>query len=290
MMKISIIGGDVRQVKLADIFACDGHDVNVYGFDDVVFKKAKKMSNISKTVEDTECLILPVPALTQDGNINAPLSAEKISPFEVFKYINSDTIVCAGKADKSLYALAKENNSPEIIDYMQREEFAVTNAAITAEGAVGILIKEMQTTIAGSKILIIGYGRIGRQLALKLRGLNAIVTASARKAEDWALIEADGYASENTNLLGPRIKSYDVIINTVPALVLTKERLQLLSNDCLCLELASKPGGIDMTAASALGIKVVSAPGLPGKTAPVAAAKVIRDTIYNIMYEKGKRA
>jgi dipicolinate synthase subunit A len=49
--------------------------------------------------------------------------------------------------------------------------------------------------------------------------------------------------------------------------------------------LASKPGGVDLEAAKELEIKAISALGLPGKVAPVTAAMVIKDTIYNIIEE-----
>ena len=287
-MVFSVIGGDVRQVRLAELLAGDGHGVKVFGFDNAEFKKAEPAESLAEALEHAACVILPVPALTQDRCINAPLCADKIYAGDVFRYIGTGTVVCAGKADKNLTDIAGDKASA-VIDYMCKEEFAVANAAITAEGAVGLLIQELETTAAGCEILIIGYGRIGKQLAAKLRGLNGKVTVSARNPGDMALIEANGYKSADTNSLGNGLGKFDVIINTVPAPVLTKERLRLLSESCFCLDLASKPGGIDMSAASALGLHALSAPGLPGKTAPVSAAKAIRDTIYNIMYEKGKR-
>ena len=53
------------------------------------------------------------------------------------------------------------------------------------------------------------------------------------------------------------------------------------------MDLASKPGGVDMEAASRLGVRVIWALSLPGKVAPVTAGKIIRDTIYHILNELG---
>lgn len=45
--------------------------------------------------------------------------------------------------------------------------------------------------------------------------------------------------------------------------------------------------GVDLEAARKLGLRAVNLPGIPGKTAPVTAAKAIRDSIYNILHELG---
>lgn len=77
------------------------------------------------------------------------------------------------------------------------------------------------------------------------------------------------------------------MINTVPALLLNREALKQLKPDCLVIDLASKPGGVDFDAARELGIRVIWALSLPGKVAPVTAALAIRDTLYNILSELG---
>ena len=73
----------------------------------------------------------------------------------------------------------------------------------------------------------------------------------------------------------------------MPARVLGESRLSKLKHGCLCLDLASKPGGMDFSAASKLGVKAVWALSLPGEVAPVTSGAIIRDTIYNILKEKG---
>ncbi|MFQ9411106.1 MAG: hypothetical protein ACLR1T_08800 [Evtepia gabavorous] len=44
-------------------------------------------------------------------------------------------------------------------------------------------------------------------------------------------------------------------------------------------------GGVDRAAAKDLGLRVLQAPGLPGRTAPVTAAAAIRDSVYHILWE-----
>ena len=178
-----------------------------------------------------------------------------------------------------------EEKGVRAFDYFAREELAVRNAVPTAEGAIQIAMEELGTTLFGARVLVIGYGRIGRLLAHRLKGLGARVTVSARKYEDLAWIEAFGCCAERTGELEGWLCSYDLIINTVPAPVLGEALLEDVSPECLIIDLASKPGGVDFEAAAALGIKVIWALSLPGKVAPVTSGKIIRDTVYHILQE-----
>ena len=69
---------------------------------------------------------------------------------------------------------------------------------------------------------------------------------------------------------------------------LTEEELEDLRRDCLVLDLASKPGGVDLEAAGELGLTVIWALSLPGKVAPVTAGAAIKTTIYNMLHELGR--
>ena len=87
------------------------------------------------------------------------------------------------------------------------------------------------------------------------------------------------------NSIGENLKKYDVIINTVPHIILNEERLKHVKKDCLLIDLASNPGGIDKTAVKDNQLKFVWALSLPGKVAPTTSAEFIKDTIYNILKE-----
>lgn len=50
--------------------------------------------------------------------------------------------------------------------------------------------------------------------------------------------------------------------------------------------MASKSWGVDVEAAAALGVKVIWALSLPGKTSPVTAGQIVADTILGILAEE----
>lgn len=77
-----------------------------------------------------------------------------------------------------------------LTDYLSREELAVRNGVPTAEGAIEAAMAATDVTLCGTPCLVIGFGRIGKLLAHRLRGLGAEVTVSARRLDDLAWIDA----------------------------------------------------------------------------------------------------
>ena len=287
----SIIGGDLRIVKLAKMLAEDGNKVYTYGVEKAEELKENKnivmCNKLQETVKNSEIVIGPIPFSSNGKDINAPFSDNNISIRELMHVINAKILI-AGSITPEVYDLANDEYI-EIIDIMKREELAVLNTISTAEGTIEIIIANTNKIIHGSKVLILGFGRIGKVLARKLSGLSAKVTCAARKDEDLAWIRAYGHMETNINTIGENLSEYDVIINTVPHLVLTEEKIKYVKDDCLLVDLASNPGGIDKKAAKNKNLKLIWALALPGKVAPVTTAEFIKDTVYNILKEIYKK-
>lgn len=288
----SIIGGDLRTIKLAKMLANEGNKIYTYGLEKA--EELKDNSNIiftekiSKAIpKDVEVVIGPIPFTSNGVNINAPFGEKEISIREMIHYLEGKILI-AGSISPEIYDMSNDDYI-EIIDIMKREELAVLNTISTAEGAIEIAISNTNKIIHGSEVLILGFGRIGKVLARKMAGLSAKVTCAARKDEDLAWIRAYGHRETNINALGENLSQYDIILNTVPHLVLNKERLQYVKKDVLLMDLASNPGGIDKKEAKELNLKLVWALALPGKVAPVTTAEFIKDTIYNILKEIYKK-
>lgn len=104
----------------------------------------------------------------------------------------------------------------QVEDIMLRQDFAVGNAAITAEGALGLLISGSDKTLWRRKALILGWGRIGSILAQRLRAMGADVYAAARKSRDRAMARAMGCHGLGFDELEGRVADFDYIINTIP--------------------------------------------------------------------------
>ena len=286
-MKFAIIGGDLRIIKLAKMLAREQNEIFVYGLEKAEELKnnpnIKHCESIKKAIQEVEIVIGPIPFSSNGKTINMPFSDKEVTIREMMHVINAKVLI-AGGIIPEVYEMANDEYI-EIIDIMKREELAVLNTIATAEGTIQIAIENTNKIIHGSEVLILGFGRIGKVLARKLAGLSAKVTCAARKDEDLAWIQAYGHKATNINTIGENLKQYDIIIKTVPHIILNEERLKYVKNDCLLIDLASNPGGIDKKAVKDNQLKFVWALSLPGKVAPTTSAEFIKDTIYNIIKE-----
>ena len=278
-----VIGGDPRQSTLARALSEDGHTVHTYALERGVEGSLWAESLSGAAIAD--CVVLPLPAA--DGEyLNAPLSDRRVALSEVLEALRPGQLLCAGRVTPALREGA-EGRGLRLIDYFAREELAVANAVPTSEGAIQIAMEELPVTLHGARVLVIGAGRLGKVLCQQLKGLGANVSLAARKFSDLAWAQVWGCGAERSDQLSGWLCAYDLILNTVPAPILGREELSDLKPGCLIIDLASKPGGVDFSAASDLGVKVIWALSLPGKTAPVTAGLAIKTAIYNILTELG---
>ena len=281
-----VLGGDLRQGKLAQLLAEDGHQVHTYALEEGTPGGGPAAEESLAGAAEADCVILPLPVCQGEGRLNCPLSARRPALSAVLDALVPGQTVVGGLVDPITAALAEERGLT-VLDYFAREELAVANAAPTAEGAVQIAMEQLPITIHGAKVLVVGYGRVGRVAAQRFAALGADVAVAARRYESLAWAQVMGYGAVMTGQLAGRLSGYDLVVNTVPALVLGEAELAGLKPDCLVLDLASKPGGVDLGAAARLGRTVIWALSLPGKVAPATAGAAIKNTIYHMLHELG---
>ena len=283
-----IAGGDLRFAALADVLA-ENNRVFAAGFDrtTAMSERVQLADNAVSMTERADCVILPLPASTDGVTVNTPFSGKSISLESLTHIIKEDGIVFGGMISPEVRSLF-ENKNIYVSDYSKREEFAVLNAVATAEGAVQVAMEELATTLSGRKILILGAGRIAKVLIDVLSGFHTRITVAARKCSDLAWARVYGCEAVHINDMDSVLDSFDIIFNTVPAVILDESRLKKTSRNCLVIDLASKPGGVDFETAGMLGVRTIWLLSLPGKVAPVTSGKVIADTIENILSERSE--
>lgn len=290
IQNISIIGGDLRNVKLAELLAKDNFKIKTYAIEEAEelnkIQKIEKCKTLDETIENAEIVIGPIPLSSNNIQINTPFSKKIITLEELAKKIKNKKFI-AGNIKKKFYEYNKDNGS-EIIDLLEKEELTILNTISTAEGAIQIAMEETIKTLHSSNILILGFGRVGKTLANMLKGIGANVYCEARKNEDLAWIKTYGYEPIALDNLNENLNKFDIIMNTIPTLILKEKEINCLKKDCLLIDLASSPGGIDIKAAKENKIKTIWALALPGKVAPLTSAEFIRDTIYNILEKNEK--
>ncbi len=252
----ALLGGDARQLYLAEALRQAGHTVSTYAVPDM-----ENTGNVSRA----EVVLLPTPALDAEGRVRGTTLTAR----EAADLCPAGATVIGGKVREL------KNIFPGITDCAAWETLAIANAVPTAEGALHLAMEAMPGTIQGSRFLVIGAGRIGLCLARKLKALDGIVTVTARKARDLALLQAMALDTAVTGRYECGLGGFDCVFNTVPASVLTEAQLRELPKGCPVIELASAPGGFPREACENAGLRYISGAALPGRMTPKAAGELL---------------
>ena len=288
MNKFGIIGGDLRSVKLAELLCKDGNRVFTYGLENaqeiVHNKEIFKNGSVKEIIDNSDIIVAPIPFSKDGVNLIATFSDNIINIEDLLlENIKYKKYFFAGSISEENYKRLS-NHYEYVYDLMNSEPLAVLNTIATAEGAIDVIIQNTETIIHGRNILILGFGRVAKTLAYKLRALGSFVTCAARNDSDIAWIKAYGYNSLNINLIENKFEEFDIIINTVPHVIIREKELKTIKKDTFLVDLASKPGGFDFSVADELNIKYIKALALPGKVAPKTSALFIKEAIYNSIF------
>lgn len=257
--RFAVIGSDARQLAAGRALARAGYAVE--GPEEIAL---------------ADYILLPL-----------PLDAARTPLAELLRAARPGALALGGMLSEEAKAIAAEAGV-ELVDYFAREELAIRNAIPTAEGCIGLILQNRRRTVWGSAVLVLGYGRCGQALAVRLAALGARVTAAARSPGQRALAMSQGLAAAPMEAVDGLLESTDVAVNTVPAPVLGAQRLKQLPKDALVIDLASLPGGTDFEAAKELGVRAIHALSLPARCAPVTAGQFVAQAVLAMLRERGE--
>lgn len=253
----AVIGSDARQAAAGRALARAGYAVG--GAEQTAL---------------ADYLLLPLPLDARRAGLAALLRAAKPGALALGGMLSAEAKEIAAQA------------GVELVDYFAREELTVRNAIPTAEGCIGILLRERPRTLWGAAVLVLGFGHVGQALGVRLAALGALVTVAARSPAQCAQAESLGMRSLPLARLERAAPAFDTVINTIPAPVLGKAALARLRPGSLIVDLASRPGGTDFEAAQALGHRAIHALSLPAVCAPESAGEYVAQTVLSILTER----
>ncbi len=265
MVKLYFLGIDKRSVYLKELYEKE-----------IENKKEKVEYEITEVLEESDVVILPIP-FTKD---RVHILGEGI---EIVPFIKK----CAGKLviGGALDAFVDEfrASNVECIDLMEQDSLALLNAIPTAEGAIAKAMEYTEKVLHKSNALVLGFGRVGKVLAHKLKGMDANVYCEARNKKDLAHIYALGYNVVKLEELDDVLGDMDIIFSTIPTGILNEDYLKLLKENVVIIDLASSPGSVDYLAARKYNIDAHLELGLPSKVAPKSAAEYLKVEIDRIL-------
>lgn len=202
--------------------------------------------------------------------------AKRFSNDEISNINSFSALMCGALPTETAQALKKRNIRH--YNLLLDEVFAYENAIQTAEAALMLIIRATNTSIFQQRLVIYGYGRLGRAIAniFSSLGLNfAICTNDYYERAEAHLSCRDVY-----DLEAP-IADADVVVNTIPAKIFSFDKLVKFKKSCYILDLASF-ASLDASYVTSLELNYDNALGLPGKYSPKSAGEILAKAILSI--------
>ncbi|MBQ8372388.1 MAG: hypothetical protein IJX38_05595 [Clostridia bacterium] len=213
---------------------------------------------------DTAVVLLPIPSLRGGVACFPPEALEHGGAIYVGYGIGAQTMKKLARGGTIL------------LDCATDEEFLSENAALTALGAVGIILSTSKRAPSELSVGVVGFGRIGSRLVRLLLSLGATVrvyTGSERARLELGECGVDTEESRgDADLTG-----IDLLVNTAPFPIFLGRR-EIESGELRVMELAS---GENFSA------KVEKYPSLPAKCFPVSAGEAWARSIMRLMEKEG---
>ena len=276
-----VLGGDNRSLYLGEFLEKQHFDVCYYAFNDT-----DCFNSLHEAIDKASVIFLPLPVSRDRVSLNTPLFDDTVLLNDICTLATTEKIIFGGQLPKS-FCEELSAKGVDYCDYFLLDELAIYNAVPTAEGVVNILIEKLPITIHKMRCGICGYGKVGKTLADTLHALGATVTVFARREASIAEAVSRGLNAEHFSKLSSDYHELDTLINTVPVKVIGTKELDLLNSECVLIETASAPFGIDFQEAKEHAFEVIKATSLPGKVAPKTAGEIIGLSVLPIIKQRG---
>lgn len=279
---IAIIGGDRRTACMAPVLAGKGYRVICFRTTEVTCGQSIKSGiffteSLREALDAAPVIVGGIPFVKSDC-LYCEDSAPAISISEIQRGIHKHQKIFAGVIPESFRRTCEEREIG-CYDFMLDEPLTLCNAVSTAEGAILEALLHKGTNLHMSDTLVLGYGRCGKAVADRLRGLHACVTVCTNDADELALADALGFKTMHLSTLTKNICRYEYIFNTIPACVLNRRCLEKIQLDAIVIDIASNKVGADYEAAGQLNTNIHFCPGLPGKYAGESCAKYLTEYV-----------
>ncbi len=260
-MFILTVGGDLRYAHLTRLAAGPRMEIAAVGLERSPFPLPQAAP---EDIPRADALILPNP---WRSGMQLPLSEHAFTAEDVFERARPDALILLSDTACMPSGAWRQR----MIDLSRDEEYVLSNAYLTAEGALAAAMQAGGRALMDCMCLVIGYGRIARRLSRLLLSMGAKTAVAARREEARSLARSDGAEAFPMEKLADLIPRAHLIFSTPPAAVLDEALLRRVRPGAHIMDLASPPFGFDLELARSLNISAVRESGLPGRYCPESA-------------------
>ncbi|WP_404409251.1 dipicolinate synthase subunit DpsA [Jeotgalibacillus malaysiensis] len=285
--RTAVIGGDARQLVIAEALCKKGAEVFLCGFDQLNLSEPgyRKTSLDQIPFEELDALIFPVSGIGVNGDIKSSFSASNLYIHEqLLNRIPENCLLFTG-IETSWSTASKRN----FVYLFEKDEIAILNSIPTVEGIIWLIIQHTEYTIHGAQIVITGCGRVGLTAARVLHALGAKVTALSEVKAEVARMSEIGVKTKPLKELQTCLNQANIWINTIPSIgIINQQTLTACNPNVFIVELASHPPAVQKELAREKNINYLEAPSLPGLVAPKTAGEILAKSILDQIIEKGE--
>ena len=147
---------------------------------------------------------------------------EKDELFEHLVKENLDKIYIIYNETEYLKKLKNKYNL-NYIYLKEDQEFNKVNSLATSEAVLMYSIEILPIILKEAKILVLGYGNSGKELVSTFSNFTNQILVAVRREEVQKELTNNNIQNININDLKDYIEDYDLIINTVPSVILDEE-------------------------------------------------------------------
>lgn len=285
-LKIAVIGGDLRQIYIANHLCENGYSVTVYGtVQSSLLKPHKIAASLSHALGICDVIVCPTPFSKNGSYLFTENEEISITNSLLEQTLSPNHFVVGGDFTKDFlnYCLFHQI---EYYDFLKDDVIAIENAVATAEGAIAMAIQASSINLSKSRCLVLGFGRCGKILARKLDGFQTSLTISTRNTSSLAYGSSLGYEVFPLSELENKISNFDYIFNTIPSMLLTQEYLTKLTPETTIIDIASSPGGLDYDYVKKHHLNAHLCLGIPGKISPKTTGIILSNALLKKLKER----
>jgi dipicolinate synthase subunit A len=288
--RVAVLGGDGREVHVAERLAHDGHIAVRFGQASTEGNGVQVAGSAMAAVRGAEWVICPSPGLTGDV-IFAPDAPE---PIVLDAALLEQSSARSGGVilGRSTPALDEITARLGIRVFELKDDLGLATRLSTgvAEAVMRLLIEHTRRILREHRILLVGYGVTGAVILDYLVGARCAPLVAARGPR---ALERARQCGGVPVLFVDRVEAMgavDIVINTVPSPdAVPAAAFERLAGRMI-VDIASPPGGVDHDAARAAGVVVHWPRGLAGGRAPLTAGDAQYAFVSKVMGSHAERA
>lgn len=258
-MLIFVNHDDMRSLELMDELIRRGYYVsdqlNDLRYADVLYLGLKGVDNKNRLMTHQETRILDS---------------------KLFKGLKKNCLVITLLKNQYLLDMSKEYHF-RYIDLLSQEDFLNKNSILTAEGLISYLISHRRNPLYKSKIMVLGFGHCAKPIIQYLKAFDSNIDVAIRNMDYKEEVEKMG--ANCIDIQSVDLSQYEILINTIPSVVIDKEQLDKANKRIMIVDIASYPYGINHHYAISIGLNSIILPSIPCKYAYGYAGKMVADVI-----------